>query len=248
MVYCPFAGVAHYYPEAKTVVTIINDIPDIPLFVGAAEQSCKELGWTYLGYEKVPGDTKDFSPVIQRVMAKKPDIVDLSNLGGSMGAACPVAIKQLREQGFDGPIAIPASPPEDAMQEIIPPKSFNKIVSKYAFADGSIVTPEYSDILERTAAKFDIVPTNVVPLEYNALKGFFQFLNTQDTMDTTVWMQGFEQYRWENPWGTESFWCGKPLHGINRSILAESWVTYYVDGKPICEWEPYLPLEWFVEE
>jgi hypothetical protein len=53
---------------------------------------------------------------------------------------------------------------------------------------------------------------------YNVMTAMFEFLNTQNTMDTTAWMQGFAKYRWQGIMGFESSWIGEVGDGINRRI------------------------------
>jgi hypothetical protein len=81
------------------------------------------------------------------------------------------------------------------------------------------------------------------------VKALFEFLNGQDTMDTTAWVNGFEKYHWQGIWGTESFWVGKPLSGIDRRVMGSSWIGEWVDGKLIEEkWTAPLPTDIFVGE
>jgi hypothetical protein len=42
-------------------------------------------------------------------------------------------------------------------------------------------------------------------MTYNAIKPFFEFLDGQDKMDTTAWMEGFAKYRWQSIYGGEGF-------------------------------------------
>ena len=79
------------------------------------------------------------------------------------------------------------------------------------------------------------------------MMGFFEFLNTQDTMDTTAWQEGFGEYRWNGFHGIESFWVGLKGDGINRRNLENTWVTHYENGKPVTDYEAPMPWEFFKE-
>jgi hypothetical protein len=66
-------------------------------------------------------------------------------------------------------------------------------------------------------------------------------------MDTTVWMQAFEKHRWPGMWGYESCWVGKPVYGVDRTLMWGFWVSEYVDGKPEQKWAAPVPYDLFGE-
>jgi hypothetical protein len=101
---------------------------------------------------------------------------------------------------------------------------------------------------QRYANRFGEPPIDVVGEMYNGVKAFFEFLNGQDTTDTTAWMEGFAKYRWQGIWRTGSFWCGKRLYEIDRVTLWGFWATEWKDGKPETKWAAPVPYELFAGE
>ncbi len=246
-VYKPLAYIKKYYPQAKTVFSVEANDANAPVFVDAAQKCCALLDFNFLGYEKAELTTKDFTPLIARILPKNPDIIDIGSTGGDMGGLCALMIKQIRQAGFNGLIMIPTSPPEDVMEQTVPAESLNKMITIYVNKDAPIVTPAYRDLLVRFDAKYNMEAVAIVALYYNVLKGFFGFLNTQNTMDTTAWMQGFAKYHWQNPWGSESFWIEQVGDGINRRVLTNNWVSHYENGKPITDFSAPIPWDFFVQ-
>ena len=242
------AYIQKFYPEAKTVVATPVDIPDAQAWLTAIEIVCPRYGFESLGYEKVPVNTTNFMPVITRVLDKKPDIINTSSLGSAMAAGSPLFIKQLREAGFKGIIWCPTLPPPDAMQEIVPKQYLNKIVTNDIVVDSPVVSQAYKDMYQKSVKKFGIPPIDVSGEMYNGVKAFFEFLNGQDTMDTTALMEGFAKYHWQGIWGDEAFWVGKPLYGIDRVLLWGFWASEWTDGKPETKWTAPIPMDLFVEE
>ena len=236
-----------FYPEAKNVVCMIPDLPVIAEWVEATKIVSERYGLNWLSYEKFPFDTKDFMPVISRALAKNPDIIETSLTGGAMGAMGALLIKQLREAGFDGIIWCPTVPPPPVMMEVVPEKYLTRIITHDIVVDSPIVSQAYKDMYNRYVKKFGTPPIDIVGEFYNGIKAFFEFLNGQDTMDTTVWMNGFEKYRWQGVWGREAFWVGKPIYGINRTLLWSFWVAEYINGKAETRWQAPIPYELFVE-
>jgi branched-chain amino acid transport system substrate-binding protein len=200
-----------------------------------------------MAVEKFPYGTTDFSPFITRALAKKPDVIETSSTGGNMGGLCAQLIKQLRQAGFKGLIAVPALPPPGAVEEVVPEQYRTLIVTGDIDWEAPIVSEAYRDLCRRYVKKYNQVPIDIVGQVYNATKPFYEFLNGQDTMDTTKWMEGFEKYRWKGIYGKEAGWIGKPLYGINRMILRGSWVSEYINGKLQTKWEAPIPMDLFVE-
>jgi hypothetical protein len=140
-------------------------------------------------------------------------------------------------------------PPPDVMAEIVPRQYLNKIVTHDIVPDSPIVSQAYRDMYQRYVKKFGEEPIDVSGEMYGGMKPFFEFLNTQDTMDTTAWMEGFAKYRWQSIWGFEAFWVGKPIYGIDRALLWGFWTSEWTDGKPETKWvPPDIPLDLFVAQ
>ncbi len=247
MIYKCLYYIQKKYPQAKTVLSLEGDTPDAPTFVSATQSACALLNYNYLGFEKVSLDTTDFTPVIARILPKKPDIIDTGNIGGVMGGLDAALIKQIRQAGFNGIIFIPAAPPEEMMEQTVPAQSLKDVVSQYIDVNGPVVDPKYRDVLVRFQAKYKMVGVDVINSFYNVMMAMFEFLDTQNTMDTTVWMQGFAKYRWQGIMGFESFWIGEVGDGINRRMLGNNWVTHYENGKPITDFTAPIPWSLFTQ-
>ncbi len=241
------AYVQKFYPQAKKVVSMVIDLPDLSAFMDSIKVLAPRYGLDWLGYEKYPITITDFSPVISRVLAKNPDIIDVAQLGtlGGMGGQ---EIKQIRQAGFKGIILVPGAVPEQTIAEIVPKEYQYKIICSMLKPDTPI-GDAYKGFSERYQKKFNALADNALPyLEYNPVKGFFQFLNGQASMDTTAWMQGFEKYHWTGLWGFDNYWIGKPIYGINRIIMGPSFVYEYTDGKLEAKWQAPLPYALLQEQ
>jgi len=198
--------------------------------------------------EKFPSTTPDFAPVISRALAKKPDIIDTASTPGSMGALCALLIKQLREAGFNGIIMMPGNPPPGVMEEVVPKQSLTKIVNLDVNPDSPMVSKTYRDVYYRAKSKYNEVPASLLLQCYDIPKAFFEFLNTQNTMDATAWMESFAKYHWQGIWGIDSYWVGKPQIGINRLTLRSGWCSEYKDGKLETNFDAPIPYDMFVEK
>ena len=231
-----------FYPDAKTVVSMAPDLPDTPMFLQSSQMMCKLYGLNWVGSEKFPFGTTDFSPMITRAMAKNPDIIETNSTGGNMGGLCAQLIKQLRQAGYKGIIWIPALPPPGTVEEIVPEKDRTRIVTNDIDWEAPIVSDAYRDLCRRYVKKYNMTPIDIVGQLYNVAKPLFEYLNGQVTMDTTKWMEGFENYRWKGLYGKKRPGSGgrcSALIGWPSELLGhpsgqmESWRR---SGKPRSRW------------
>jgi branched-chain amino acid transport system substrate-binding protein len=240
------AYIEKFYPSAKTVISMVPDTAALPLWENAVKATCGRYGLNWLGDEKFPFGTTDFSPFITRVLAKRPDIVETSSTGGSMGGLCAQLIKQLRQSGFKGIIWVPTTAPPGTVEQVVPKEYRVRIVTNDIDWESPIVSKAYRDLCRGFQKKYNMVPIDMVGEVYNGVRPFFKFLDGQDSMDTTAWTKGFEKYHWSGIFGREAYWVGKPIYGVNRILLRNFWASEYIDGKLETRWEAPIPLEVFV--
>jgi branched-chain amino acid transport system substrate-binding protein len=82
----------------KTVGVIYTNAA--PTLVQVAKESIPKLGLTVTKSIATTATTQDFSSAIQQVLASKPDVVSILQVG----AANPTAMTQLRQAGYKGPV------------------------------------------------------------------------------------------------------------------------------------------------
>jgi ABC-type branched-subunit amino acid transport system substrate-binding protein len=201
----------------------------------------------WIGLEKFPLGTKDLSPIIARALPKNPDIIDLCCTGGMAGIGS-LSIKQLRQAGFNGPIMMPASPSRGETEEVVPKEYLTKIAIGYTDINSPLLSEAYRGVHDRFKEKFQKEPDSPVFEAYNPVKALFQFLDGQDTMDTTAWMEGFAKYHWQGIYGFESYWMGKKKYGIDRFTFRGAWASEYKDGKLDTNFTAPIPYDMFVEK
>lgn len=235
MTYKTLYYVTKNYPNAKNVWSLEGATPGTATFAQATADSCKLLGLNYGGYEQIPLDAKDFTPIIARVMTHNPDVIDTGNVGGVFGGLGAMMLKQIRQAGFNGPIIIPAAPPEEALQETVPADALKDVITQYINIDGPVVGPKYRAVMQEYRTKYKQEPVDVVSGFYNVMTALFQFLGSQNSLDSTAWMQGFSAYKWDGVMGFQSQWIGLAGDGINRRVFQNNWVTHYVNGKPVTD-------------
>lgn len=235
-----------YYPKVKKVATVYADLPDLPLWEATAKAYMARAGFEWLGLEKYAAGTTDFSSSVQRLIAKKPDVVEIAGSGGAMGAVVPILVKQLRQAGYDGLIWMPSVPPPGVMEAAVPKQYLNKIVTNDIDLNSKVVTNEYRAVYKQYVDKFKTKPIDFMGETYNGAKAFFEFLNTQKTLDSGEWMKNFEKHTWKSIYGTQESWVGAPIYKINRALINCPWVSEWKDGKITnTQVAEKFPMEWF---
>ncbi len=217
----PCSYVQKFYPEAKTVLSISPDIPSFPMFLAAINTVLPKYGFEWLGVEKFPVSAKDLMPVIARALAKNPDVIDACCSGGMSGLGTLLP-KQLREAGFKGPIIMPAAPSKGSLEEVVPAQLLTGIVLSDCNMDSPIVPETQRNLFNAAKEKYQQIPDTLLLYPYNSVKAFFEFLNTQNTIDATAWRDGFAKYHWQGIYGFENFWLGKKVWGIDRRVLVSN--------------------------
>jgi branched-chain amino acid transport system substrate-binding protein len=95
-----------YYPVLKKYVqqqgwkTAGVIYTSTPTLVEVGTKSIPALGLNVVASVNTTPTTQDFSPAIQQVLAKKPDVVSILQVGASN----PTAMTQLRQAGYTGPV------------------------------------------------------------------------------------------------------------------------------------------------
>ncbi len=243
----PAAYVQKFYPDAKNVMSLSPDIPSLPSFVAAINTVLPQYGLNWLGVEKFPLGTKDLTPVISRVLAKNPDIIDLCCTGGVAGLGS-LAIKQIRQAGFAGPIVASMPPAKSELEEVVPKEYLTKIVISYPDVESPIVTDAFRQMYYAAEKKYKEPPETPLFYVYNPVRAFFKFLDGQASMDSTALMESFAQYHWQGIYGFENYWMGKKVWGIDRHVFVYPWVSEYREGKLVTEFSAPLPYNIFVDE
>jgi branched-chain amino acid transport system substrate-binding protein len=238
------AYVQRFYPQAKTVASFSPDLPSLPFFVDAIKRVFPLYGLESLGVEKYPLSSKDLTPVITRVLEKKPDVVDLCCTGGMAGLGS-LALKQLRQQGYTGPIMVPMPPPRQEAEEVVPKEYLTGIIINYNDKDSPIVTDAYRNVYNLAKQKFGEDPETPFFFSYNTIRAFCKFLDGQPSLDNASLMENFSQFHWQGIFGFENYWVGKKVWGIDRRVYIYPWVSEYIDGKLVTQFAAPIPHDMF---
>ncbi len=189
-----------------------------------------------LGSEYYVRGTKDFYPILSRVLAKKPDMI---SYGSSSPGDCYLIMKQAYELGFKG--LVTGSAPLDVaqMKKMVPEKTLNNVL---------LVCPGTPDVAEYTTPEekefkrvmierygkdgklFDTTMENFWS-ECAWASIYLQAIQKADSTDAAKITRAIEGGRFPVLGRTYRF-VGKKQYGFDRQILVDVPVMRVVDGVP----------------
>jgi len=215
-----------HYPKEKKVAFLYIENPAAPLLAEHTKRVAESTGLSVVSVEMYPVTTRDFYPVISKVLGSKPEVIYCTALPHHMASI----LKSSRELGFSGPI-LNLSPTS--------PEVVRNIAGK-AFADNCIVpapdvsnpqmTPLIKEIREMCLKKFGEVHSEYVRA-WDSLWWMVQAIEKAQSLDPTVVAKTWEKMdRLEasTGWGKMG---GKISYGINHIGVLPFAVTRMSKGE-----------------
>ena len=186
--------------------------------------------------------TQDFTPVILRVMAKKPDLIDM---GISSPGDTGLFLKQLGEAGYTGLHMNSAS--------IVTTDVVWKAAGQYAkghFIIGAFAeppTPEFDALTKRYLKEFGGTAVPIIVYDgYESINALLMAIEKAKTFDTTAVAETLGDLSWKGLFGPAR-WMGKEKilgYGINRSMCHPYPMCRIGEGGKVEKWMlKSLPLE-----
>jgi branched-chain amino acid transport system substrate-binding protein len=216
-----------HYPNAKKVALIAPNDAVGQSVVPQLEAYYKQNGFT-VWTELYDRGTKEFTPLLTRMMAQNVDLLDLnSNAPGESG----LLVKQARQAGYKAAIWQVGGPSVDEIMEIAGPLA-NGFISMNVF---DFSDPTAQKFLKTYKAKYgDGVLNAQTPVWYNATKILFEAMRRAGSLDVTKVRDSLEHLDGYDagPFGPVR-WGGNAEYGVNHQLLLKTWITEVKDGKQI---------------
>jgi branched-chain amino acid transport system substrate-binding protein len=224
------------YPNATKVVTMAANDASGWSIAADYEEAYKKLGIEVIK-EFPERTTKDYYPILTRLKAKKPDIIQDCAMG--VGAAA-LLTKQAKELGIEARTVGGAW---------VDPGTFVKSAGGKEFAEGYIYPivfdrnskdPKIVGFIKKFRAKYGEKEsiTTVDPSFFSAAQFVFHALEKAGTVDdvdrikaSMESIQSFDGVLGEMKWG------GKKTYGINHQIIQPCKVAQIQDGKEVVIFE-----------
>lgn len=178
--------------------------------------------WTE-NYER---GTKEFTPLVLRMMAQNVDVFDLNaNAPGEAG----LLVKQARQVGYKGLIVQSGGAGIDELIAIAGPLANNML--KYDVIDESL--PRVQPFVALYHKKYTGVMNGLAPVYYNAANIYFEAMRRADSTDTTKIRDQIEKLggNYDAPIFGKVVWTGEKNYGVNHQLLHTFVIKEVQNGK-----------------
>ena len=189
----------------------------------------KQHGFNIVNTQFYDRDTKDFNPLITRVLSENPDIIDL---GSTPPAITGLVVRQIREQGYKGLIIKTAAPsPYEIIASAGKEASEGMILN--LFADQS--NAGWKDISARYQKARGQVPNEMLVPMYDGSKALLRAVELSgDPNNTDKIVAAFDKAMpMTSVQGDEMVMTGKDIIGVNREILSTEYIGVIKNGEPV---------------
>lgn len=214
--------------ERRLVMVNPNDEVGQP-FAKQLLPEYKKNGFDVIDSVLYERDAKDFSPLVTKVLALKPDMLDL---GGTAPATTGLMVRQIRELGYKGLIIKTAAPsPREIVAAAGKEAAEGMIVN--LFADQS--NPGFKEIAARYTKAIGQEPNEMIVPVYDGAKALFRAIELSgDPNDTAKVVAAFHKaLPMKSVQGDDLVMTGKAIIGVEREILSTEYIGTIRNGEPV---------------
>jgi branched-chain amino acid transport system substrate-binding protein len=215
---------AKTYPDKKRLVLAApsDEVGQavIPLLV----KSHQDAGLQVVANERYERGVKDFVPILTRMLAQKPDILDLaSNAPGDAG----LMLKQARQLGYTGTIIQLGGPGIEEIMRVAGDLAEGML--SYDILDPG--EPGVKPFVEAYASRYKDAMNPYAALMANGAQILFAALERAGTLDTAKVRETIAGMEGHETMLGKLRWSGKEVYGINQQILLPFYISEVKGGK-----------------
>lgn len=196
----------------------------------AVVKALKALGFEVAVDEYYERGTKDFYPVLTKILAQKPDMIDVA---AAPPGEAGLILKQAMELGFKGakgwtaginPFTIISVAGPEAAEGLWSPANIN--------VKGDHVSPAVRKFGETYEKRYGEVPGAIAVANYAAFDVFTQAMQKAGSIDTDRVLAVLTKEQFQTVWGPLAL-GGKETYGIDRQFLYPLVISEVRQGKVV---------------
>jgi branched-chain amino acid transport system substrate-binding protein len=225
-----YRWVKEKHPKIKRVAAISPNDQSGKDTNTAVVKALKGLGFEVAADEYYERGTKDFYPILTKILAQKPDMIDVA---AAPAGEAGLILKQAMELGFKGakgwtagtnPFTIISVAGREASEGVWSPANIN--------VKGDHVSPAVKKFGETYEKKYGEVPGVIAVANYAAFDAITQAMTRAGSIDTDKVLATLTRERFETVWGPLAI-GGKETYGIDRQFLYPLVISEVRGGKVI---------------
>ncbi|HEY7244274.1 MAG TPA: ABC transporter substrate-binding protein [Xanthobacteraceae bacterium] len=193
-------------------------------------EAAKTLELKILADEYFDRATTDFYPLLNRILAMKPDYVDLGSVPpGTAG----LLMKQLHEMGYRGPKGWVSGALLEPAIKIAGGEASDGLLAPWsANLEGKNVPPAVKEIVARYQKKYGELAGNYVVDNYVGLDIATRAMKAAGTIDTEKVAPQLAGKKFDSAWGPVVV-GGKGTYGVDHQFLRPITITQYQKGQMV---------------
>lgn len=225
-----YRWVKEHNPKIKRVAAISPNDTSGKDTNTAVVKALNALGFEVVADEYYERGTKDFYPVLTKILAQKPDMLDVA---AAPPGEAGLILKQAMELGFKGakgwtaginPFTIISVAGREAAEGVWSPANIN--------VKGDHVSPAVRKFGETYEKRYGEVPGAIAVANYAALDVFTQAMQKAGSTDTDKVLAVLAKERFDTVWGPLAI-GGKETYGIDRQFLYPFVISEVRGGKVV---------------
>lgn len=215
------------YPKVKSVAYIIPDDGSVPYLDKMFREKATSIGYQIATVEKWAMTTQDFSPIITKVLASKPEAIAFAN---GWPQATGSMLKIIREMGFKGPVF--GCNYDDAYQirEIAGKEASTDFFIHQIDLDSPDMTPMIKEIAKRAKAKHGKAYGMHI-WGFNPLYELKQVIEAAQSVDPTAIKDTWEKMKTVDTVYGQGKMGGLKTYGINHTVCAPCPIVALMNGE-----------------
>ncbi len=225
-----YRWVKENHPKIKRVAAISPNDTSGKDTNTAVVKALKALGFEVAADEYYERGTKDFYPVLTKILAQKPDMIDVA---AAPPGEAGLILKQAMELGFKGakgwtaginPFTIISVAGREAAEGVWSPANIN--------VKGDHVSAAVRKFGETYEKRYGEVPGAIAVANYAAFDVFTQAMQKAGSVDTDKVLAVLTKEQFQTVWGPLAL-GGKETYGIDRQFLYPLVISEVRQGKVV---------------
>ncbi len=219
------------HPEVKKVAIISPNDQSGQETANAVEKTAQQMGMQVVAKESFQRNSQDFNSLLARILAAKPDMIDLAASPPGEGG---LILKQAYEMGYRGAKAWTASSDTTPVVKIASVEATNGIWNVLSW---DLTSPPSNPKLQEWAKaykqKYNEDAVVIAASNYIAYEVFAQAMQKAGSVEPDAVIKVVEaQPKWDTILGPVLV-GGKDMYQLNRQFLYPLIVSELKDGKPV---------------
>lgn len=215
-----YGYIADNKKDVKNVAIVSMDDDTGKSALQKSTDKASSKGFNIVAKELAPRGTQDYYPLLAKVLAVKPDLIDCGSMSpGDLG----IFAKQAREKGYKGLICVTGSVDVTSLVKVAG-SSAEGIMTPELDYTGDMTTPEQKELAAMFTQKYGESMTPTAGSGEIMLEAWAAGVEAAQSIDPEVIAEKMPNITFKAQ-GVDMSWGGEKTYGIKHQIVLPIWVS-----------------------